>query len=179
MRYVGFYETSGGNISHNVAVRVRAGIILVKDNAIAIIKSVRKTRTFYVLPGTAVEGHENTRQAVIRAARQELGVNIELSRLVAVVEITKADDHWLQLYYLVQPLANAASNLKAKALTARAASDEAIWMPLELLPSHKIHPKPLAALLAREIPKDVLHITETTARRKPKDKAPRVLETAP
>jgi len=80
-------------------MRTRAGIVFLQDKKIALIERERKGKTFYVIPGGSVEANENSRQASIRIAKEELGINIEVERLLAVVEISKGQDPWLQLYY--------------------------------------------------------------------------------
>lgn len=146
-----------------VTVRTRAGIILLQDRKIALIERERKGKTFFVIPGGSVEKNENTRQAAIRIGKEDLGINTEIERLVAVVEISKGEDHWLQLYYLVQRIAGEfGKETTEEVISSRGIGTlKHVWMPWEELVQHKIHPKPLAALLAKGAPRDILHITES------------------
>ena len=159
-------------------MRVRAGILLIDNNAIAVIKRVQTSKTFYVLPGSGVEEDENTRQAAIRTAKEELGLNIEIKRLLAVVEISKRGGHWLQIYYLVEKIGGEFGKGPSGSSKPQAfGSYEAIWLPLDELTHHNVYPKPLAYLLAKNVPDEVLHITESKAKGKFRDKSARVLET--
>ncbi len=160
-------------------MRVRAGILLIENNAIALIKRIQASSTFYVLPGSGVDDDENTRQAAIRTAKESLGLNIEIKRLVAVVEISRRGGHWLQVYYLVEKIGGefGKGNLKGLSKPKAYGSYEAIWMPLDEITRHSVYPKPLAYLLAKNLPDEVLHITESKARGGFRDKSARVLET--
>ncbi|MCA9839215.1 MAG: NUDIX domain-containing protein [Trueperaceae bacterium] len=159
-------------------MRVRAGIILIENDSIALIKRVQGFSTFYVLPGGSVADHENTRQATIRKAKEELGVNVEISRMLAVVEISKRGGHWLQIYYLVQKIGGEFGKTKKAASKPKSfGSYEAVWMPVKELTCHSIYPKPLAYLLAKQVPNEVLHITESKALGGFRDKSARVIET--
>lgn len=57
--------------------------IIVKDNKIAVIKRIRekdgKVREYYVLPGGGIEDEETMEQAMLREAKEELGVEVKIN----------------------------------------------------------------------------------------------------
>ncbi|MCP3738927.1 NUDIX hydrolase [Rossellomorea sp. BNER] len=58
--------------------RNRAGILLVEDNKIALIKRIKENRTYYVLPGGGIEKDESYKEAALREAKEELGIDVEI-----------------------------------------------------------------------------------------------------
>ena len=57
--------------------------IIVKDNKVAVIKRIRekdgKVREYYVLPGGGIEDEETMEQAMLREAKEELGVEVKIN----------------------------------------------------------------------------------------------------
>jgi 8-oxo-dGTP pyrophosphatase MutT (NUDIX family) len=60
----------------------RARVVLVEDGRLALIKRVRAGRTYYIFPGGGVEPGETPAQAAVREAHEELGVDVEIRRVV-------------------------------------------------------------------------------------------------
>lgn len=103
---------------------IRAGVIMVSDGKIALIRRVKAKRTYYVVPGGGVEEGEYTYQAARREDKEELGLDVILKRLVAVVERVKqgAITH-VQLYYSVQRQKVPLGRLRAKSTRAPKATE--------------------------------------------------------
>ena len=55
-------------------MRIRAGVILLEDSCIALIKRVKRGRTYYVIPGGGLDDGEYSDEAAIREAYEELGI---------------------------------------------------------------------------------------------------------
>jgi mutator protein MutT len=76
----------------------RAAIILLKDNQIALIERHRDGQHYFTFPGGHVEPGETPEQAAIRETKEELGIDVTIQRLAAVI--------WWhdrpQYYYLVE-----------------------------------------------------------------------------
>jgi 8-oxo-dGTP pyrophosphatase MutT (NUDIX family) len=76
----------------------RAAIILLKDDQIALIERHRDGQHYFTFPGGHVEPGESPEQAAIRETREELGLDVTIQRLAAVI--------WWhdrpQYYYLVE-----------------------------------------------------------------------------
>ncbi|MBM7584196.1 8-oxo-dGTP pyrophosphatase MutT (NUDIX family) [Bacillus pakistanensis] len=58
--------------------RNRAGIILVENKKMALIKRIKKNQTYYVLPGGGLEKEGSYKEAAIREAKEELGIVVEI-----------------------------------------------------------------------------------------------------
>jgi 8-oxo-dGTP diphosphatase len=60
----------------------RARVVVVENGRVALIKRVREGQTYFLFPGGGVERGETPEQAAVREAREELGVEVELSELL-------------------------------------------------------------------------------------------------
>ncbi len=76
----------------------RAAIVLLQDDKIALIERHRAGLHYFTFPGGHVEPGETPEQAAVREAREELGLDVSIQRLVA--EIWWHDKP--QYYYLVE-----------------------------------------------------------------------------
>jgi 8-oxo-dGTP pyrophosphatase MutT (NUDIX family) len=63
----------------------RARAIIIRDNCIALIKRQRDGHIYYVIPGGGMEPGETPEQTAIRESLEELGLSIEIDRLLAEV----------------------------------------------------------------------------------------------
>src|ERR1035437_9606001 len=76
----------------------RAAIILLKGDQIVLIERHRAGQHYFTFPGGHVEPGETPEQAAIRETREELGIDVTIQRLAAVI--------WWhdrpQYYYLVE-----------------------------------------------------------------------------
>jgi 8-oxo-dGTP pyrophosphatase MutT (NUDIX family) len=65
-------------------------VILLQDAHVALIWCEEGGETFYCFPGGRLEPGETWEEAAIREAREELGVEARLERLVATFHLTQA-----------------------------------------------------------------------------------------
>jgi len=63
---------------------VRAQVVLLRDDQLLMVRLERPGRSFWVLPGGAVEQDESPEDAARREVREETGLSIELDRLLLV-----------------------------------------------------------------------------------------------
>jgi ADP-ribose pyrophosphatase YjhB (NUDIX family) len=77
-------------------------VILLQDEHVALIWCEEGGEAFYCFPGGRLEAGENWEEAAIREAREELGVQARLDRLVATFRLTQAGNlaHGEGRYYL-------------------------------------------------------------------------------
>lgn len=81
--------------------RIRAGVILLDNDRVCLIKRVRGSFTYYLFPGGGVEDGESPEEAAVREAYEELGLEVELIRLVGDFRHGKQR----QLFYLARIMA--------------------------------------------------------------------------
>lgn len=68
-------------------MRERAAVIIVIDYRIALIKRVKNNETYYVFLGGGIENGETSEFAAIREAFEELGVYVEINKLLKVINL--------------------------------------------------------------------------------------------
>ena len=82
---------------------MRAAVVLVEGNAVALIERLRDGRRYYLFPGGGVEGDETPEAAAVREAREELGLDVEIIRLIARTTFGGNE----QRYYLARTIGGA------------------------------------------------------------------------
>jgi 8-oxo-dGTP diphosphatase len=65
---------------------IRAGVVLLKEDKILVVKSRYSTGEFYLLPGGGIEGFETIEEAAIREVREETNLHIGIKKLLYVKE---------------------------------------------------------------------------------------------
>jgi len=77
-------------------MRNRSGAIVEIDGKIALIKRVRNNHEYYVFPGGGIEDGETPEEAAIREIKEELGIDIEIEKLLTTLSFNNK----LQYYFL-------------------------------------------------------------------------------
>src|SRR5215207_7068329 len=80
-------------------MRIRAGIVLIKENKVALIERHRAGLDYFVFPGGGVDEGESAEQAAIREALEELGVEVAIKQKVAEIQLGRKSR---QIYFLVE-----------------------------------------------------------------------------
>lgn len=134
-------------------MRVRAGIILIQDNKVALIERHRAGLDYFVFPGGGVNDGESPEQAAIREAMEELGVEVDIQRKVAEVKVGLESRH---VYFLVEQTGGEFGTGVGEEYTGSDpySPEEGIyvpiWMPIEELAHHQnIYPVDVAKLVVR------------------------------
>jgi len=133
-------------------MRTRAGIILIEDDKVALIERHRAKLDYYVFPGGGVDEGETPEQGAIRETLEELGVDVEIKRKVAIIHF----DQSIQFYYLVERVGGEFGTGTGEEFTDADPNDPEegiyipIWMPIEELSQHeKIYPEGVVKLLLK------------------------------
>ncbi|MGM9988792.1 MAG: NUDIX hydrolase [Bacillaceae bacterium] len=92
-------------IKTNVGVlNIRTAGILIKNNHVLLHKNVNDQ--FWALPGGRVAINEESKESVKREYKEELGIDVEVTRLLWIVEnfftYNNDDFHELGFYYLLK-----------------------------------------------------------------------------
>lgn len=135
-------------------MRIRSAAILIQNNSLALMERHRDGLHYFTFPGGGVDEGETPEQAVVREAREELGVEVRVIRLAAKVWF-RGDQ---QFFFLVEQVGGEFGTGEGEEY----ASDhdpargtyEPIWMPLERIAVQNVLPKPVAALVAKSHPDD-------------------------
>lgn len=145
-------------------MRVRAGIVLIEDNKVALIERHRAGLHYFVFPGGGVNEGESPEEAAIREAMEELGLAVTIKHKVAEVYLGQKSR---QVYFLVEQTGGEFGTGTGEEFTNSDPEDPQegdyfpIWMPINELPQHeKIFPVDLAKLVLKAVidgwPKEVI-----------------------
>lgn len=133
-------------------MRIRAGVILIQDNQVALIERHRAGLDYFVFPGGGVKEGESPQQAAIREALEELGVEVSIKQSVAEVKVGEKSRH---IYYLVEQVGGEFGTGvgeefgEADPLSPEEGIYIPIWMPIHELRSHRnVYPAEVAKLVA-------------------------------
>jgi ADP-ribose pyrophosphatase YjhB (NUDIX family) len=121
---------------------VGCGAAIVSDGRLLLVKRLRAPEAgHWNLPGGKVDFGERIEHAVMREIHEEVGLDIELTRLLAIVEMIGIDgQHWVSPTYEARVLSGEALNNEPEKLA------DVAWFPLDVPPA----PLALAARRALE-----------------------------
>ncbi|MBQ0138468.1 MAG: NUDIX domain-containing protein [Kurthia sp.] len=131
-------------------MRKRAGVIIIKNNKLALIKRIKNEEIYYVIPGGQKEAGETLQQAAIREAKEELGVYITLGK--RVVELTFNGQ---QIYFLATIIGGGFGTGKGEEFSRaeECGSYEAVWLSLDELQQHDVRPREVIEYIKTAGPK--------------------------
>lgn len=147
-----FFGVQMHRIRKGNIMRTRAGIILIENDKVALIERHRAGLDYYVFPGGGVDEGETTEQAAVREAKEELGVDVSLTRKVAVLHFELST----QVYFLAERIGGEFGAGTGEEFTDSDPDNPEegiyipIWMPIDELPQHeKVFPESVAKLLLK------------------------------
>jgi 8-oxo-dGTP pyrophosphatase MutT (NUDIX family) len=136
-------------------MRIRAGIVLIQDNKVALIERHRAGLDYFVFPGGGVDEGESPEQAAIREAMEELGLQIAIRRKVAEVQMGKRSQ---QVYFLAEQTGGEFGTGTGEEFTVSDPDHPQqgiyipIWMPIDELPQHaKVYPAGVSRLVVKSV----------------------------
>jgi len=136
-------------------VRIRAGIVLIEDNKVALIERHRAGLHYFVFPGGGVNEGESPEQAALRETLEELGIEVTIKQKVAEIQLGQKSR---QVYFLVEQTGGEFGTGGGEEYTDADPNDPEegiyvpIWMPVEELLLHKnIHPADVATLVVKSL----------------------------
>ena len=136
-------------------MRTRAGIVLIKDNKVALIERHRAGLDYYVFPGGGVNEGETPEQAAIRETMEELGIKVVIKQRVAEIQLGQKSR---QIYFLVEHVSGEFGTGTGEEFTDSDPNDPdegiyvPIWMPIDELPRRtNIYPSDLSRLVVQSV----------------------------
>lgn len=127
------FEVKGGKLSQ---IRIRVAGILVWGQKILLVRHEKNGKSYFLLPGGGMEFGETAEQSLLREFKEEVGLTIEVGRLVMVQDSIPPNLHRqvLNLYFLVKT-----SNHDIK-VTPDAVLKDADYYPLDHFMSMTVNP---------------------------------------
>ncbi len=136
-------------------MRIRAGIVLIQENKVALIERHRAGLDYFVFPGGGVDEGESPEQAAIREAMEELGVQVAIQQKVVEFQLGKKSR---QIYFLVEQAGGEFGTGTGEEFTNSDPDHPQqgiyipIWMAIEELPQHtNIYPAEVAKRVVRSL----------------------------
>lgn len=136
-------------------MRLRAGIVLIQDNKVALIERHRAGLDYFVFPGGGVDEGESAEQAAIREAMEELGVEVAIKQKVAEVKLGPKSR---QIYFLVEQTGGEFGTGVGEEFTDSDPHSQEegiyipVWMPIDELAHHQnVYPTDLTKLVIKSI----------------------------
>jgi 8-oxo-dGTP diphosphatase len=136
-------------------MRIRAGIVLIKDNSVALIERYRAGLHYFLFPGGGVDDGESPEQAAIREAMEELGIEVTIKQKVAEIQVGQTSR---QIYFLVEQIGGEFGTGTGEEFTPSNADNPKkgiyipIRMPIEQIRGQaNIYPADVARLVLRSI----------------------------
>ena len=136
-------------------MRIRAGVVLMQNDKVALIERHRAGLDYFVFPGGGVDDGESPEEAAIREAMEELGIEVAIRQKVADIQLGSKSR---QVYFLVEQVGGEfGTGLGEEYTDSDPNSPEEgiyipIWMPLEELSLHgNIYPADLAKMVVRAL----------------------------
>ena len=136
-------------------MRIRAGIVLIQDDKVALIERHRAGLDYFVFPGGGVDEGESPEQAAVREAMEELGIEVVIKQKVAEIYLGHKSR---QMYFLVEQTGGEFGTGVGEEYTDSDpdSPEEGIyvpvWMPIAALPLHQnIYPVDVANLVVKSV----------------------------
>jgi 8-oxo-dGTP diphosphatase len=131
--------------------RIAAAGIILKDDAILLVRYGTGPKSFLVGPGGALEESENVEQAIIRETKEETGITVRPRKVLWIEDLQcsgyKMSKTWMLCDYMsgtVIPTEGA----KAEGIS------EARWFQRSELASETVYPSPIMQCEWRELESD-------------------------
>ena len=136
-------------------MRIRAGVVLIQDNKVALIERHRAGLHYFVFPGGGVDEGETPEQAAVREAMEELGIEVAINQKVAEIRLGQKSR---QVYFLAKQIGGEFGTGRGEEYMDSDPQDPEegiytpIWMPIDELPLHTdVHPAEVAKLVVKSV----------------------------
>jgi ADP-ribose pyrophosphatase len=136
-------------------MRIRAGIVLIENNKVALIERHRAGLHYFVFPGGGVNEGESPEQAALRETMEELGIEVAIKQKVAEIQFGRKSR---QVYFLVEQTSGEFGTGIGEEYTDSDPNDPEegiyipIWIPInERLLHEKVYPATLARLVVKSV----------------------------
>jgi 8-oxo-dGTP diphosphatase len=119
-----------------IGVGVGAVILNQSNEVLLVLRKKQPEAGQWSIPGGAVEWFEKSTDAIRRECMEEVGLAVEIVKLLTVVDhiVPEDDSHWVSVEYLVDIVSGEAGNYSSRE------NADVKWFPLDALPSPLTQP---------------------------------------
>ncbi len=125
----------------------RSAVLLVQNGRIACIERRGINRLYYVIPGGKIEPGESAEQAAIREIKEELGVDIQLGPLAAIVMFGERHQSYFWGSITGGVFGTDQGAELSSAIDSPRGSYLPVWLPIAALPDYDLRPHELGIAL--------------------------------
>jgi len=136
-------------------MRVRAGVVLIQNDKVALIERHRAGTDYFVFPGGGMDEGETPEQAAVREAMEELGIEVAIKQKISEIQLGQKSR---QVYFLVEQVGGEFGTGIGEEYTDSDPDNPEegiyipIWMPIGQLPLYNnIYPASVANLVVRSV----------------------------
>jgi 8-oxo-dGTP pyrophosphatase MutT (NUDIX family) len=134
-------------------MRIRAVIVLIEDDRLALIERHRAGRHYFAFPGGGVDPGETVEAAAVREMLEETGLHVRLLRQVAEVWFQGSR----QDFFLAQTVSGVFGTGTGHEILHPRPDDpdggtyEPVWLPIAEILSQPVLPRPMGELVVRAV----------------------------
>ena len=128
-------------------MKARAAVILILNDKIALIERHRSGRHYFVFPGGKVETSETPALAAKREIMEELGLEVNIGRMVAEVWYLGTPQYYFLAQRIGGQFGHGTGAEMNSPLDSEKGSHHPVWLRLDDVPKHNVLPKLMAELV--------------------------------
>ena len=135
-------------------MRIRAGVVLIEDDKVALIERYRDGKHYFVFPGGGADADETPEQAAIREMVEETGLRVTVKCKMAVIHFGLSTQH----YFMAERVSGEFGSGTGEEYTDADPDDPTegvyipVWMPLSELSEHKnVYPAEIVELVLQSV----------------------------
>lgn len=135
-------------------MRIRAGVVLVEDDKVALIERYRDGKHYFVFPGGGVDDCETPVQTAIREMEEETGLRVTVKRKLAEIHFGLSTQYYFQVECLGGEFGSGTGEEYTDADPDHPAQGVyiPIWMPLANLSGREnVYPAEIVELVLQSI----------------------------
>jgi len=127
---------------------MRAAVVLTGDGNVALIRRRRAGAEYYLFPGGGVESGESAADAAAREAKEELGLDVRIERLVATVQFNDRQQLFFAAVQNGGLFGTGGGEEMSSPETDAIGSYEPVWISITVLETLDVRPRAVARLVA-------------------------------